>query len=89
MSLKRGLIMMAFVIVFGICFISSLITASNKYEQDINNLRKENKILEDEVARKQRLIESQGKLLEEKDEECNCSWYEEYYYSHVGEDVFE
>ena len=84
------------VVAFGIVLLSLLIVSSDKYEDEISNLRienkklnnenkklnNENKELNDQITEQINAIDS---LLEGNKTECDCSWYEDFYYDHAEE----
>lgn len=59
-----------------------LIISSNKYEDDIAQLKLANKKLEIDNHDLTHTVET---LKSEKDAECNCGWYEDFYYDHAEE----
>lgn len=65
-----------------ITLIVALIISSNKYEETINNLKLENKKLE---YNNHELINSVEILQNEKEDRCNCGWYQDFYYEHAAE----
>ena len=66
---------------------------SNKYEDDIARLEIENKKLNYELITKRKDNEMMGYAIEnlqaqvdgKKAVECDCSWYEGFYYEHMEE----
>lgn len=62
--------------------ISCLIISSNKYEDDIAQLKLQNKKLE---YNNKELMNSVEILLNDKEAECHCGWYEDFYYEHAEE----
>ena len=82
-----SVIMLCFVI------IGCLILISNKYEDDIARLEIENKKLNHELITKRKDNEMMGYAIEnlqaqvdgKKAVECDCSWYEDFYYEHSAE----
>lgn len=55
---------------------------SNKYEDEITKLKLENKKLE---YNNHELKNSVEILLNDKEAECHCGWYEDFYYEHMEE----
>ena len=55
---------------------------SNKYEDEITKLKLENKKLE---YNNHELKNSVEILLNDKEAECHCGWYEDFYYEHAEE----
>lgn len=73
--------------VMSIIVIPILISLSNKYEDEINELKLENKKL---IYNNKELKNSVEILQNSCDSVCNCSWYEDFYYEHAEEvGVFE
>ena len=82
------------VVAFGTVLLSLLIVSSDKYEDEISNLRIENKKLDNEnkklnnenkelnhqITEQINAIES---LLENNKTECDCGWYEDFYYENA------
>ena len=74
------------IIIFGIGY-------SNRYEDDIARLEIENKKLNHELITKRKDNEMMGYAIEnlqaqvdgKKAVECDCSWYEDFYYEHMEE----
>lgn len=66
-----GLFLSIIILCFAI--IGCLILSSNKYEDDISKLKSENSELKHNIE-----------ILQRK-QECNCEWYENFYYEHAGE----
>lgn len=74
------------IIIFGIGY-------SNRYEDDIARLEIENKKLNHELITKRKDNEMMGYAIEnlqaqvdgKKAVECDCSWYEDFYYEHSAE----
>lgn len=83
------------VVAFGIVLLSLLIVSSDKYEDEISNLRVENKKLNNENKKLNNenkelnhqiteQINAIDSLLENKVEcECDCGWYEDFYYENA------
>lgn len=82
------------VVAFGIVLLSLLIVSSDKYEDEISNLRlenkklnyknndlnNENKELNYQITEQINAIDS---LLENNKTKCDCSWYEDFYYENA------
>ena len=74
------------IIIFGIGY-------SNRYEDDIARLEIENKKLNHELITKRKDNEMMGYAIEnlqaqvdgKKAVECDCGWYEDFYYEHAEE----
>lgn len=62
--------------------IGTLILSSNRYEDTINNLKLENKKLE---YNNKELKNSVEILQNERESECHCGWYKDFYYEHADE----
>ena len=72
------------IIILGFTIIGCLIIVSNKYENDIAKLQRENKKLE---YTNKELINSIEVLNTELNNayDCDCEWYEDFYYEHSAE----
>ena len=62
--------------------ITTLILSSNRYEDQINDLKLENKKLE---YNNKELKNSVEILQNERESECHCGWYQDFYYEHAEE----
>lgn len=62
--------------------ITTLILSSNHYEDQINSLKLENKKLE---YNNKELKNSVEILQNERESECHCGWYQDFYYEHAEE----
>ena len=90
---ERILAILVVIALFGLLSIGLLILSSNKYEDDIARLEIENKKLKYELITKRKDNEMMGYVIEnlqaqvdeKKAVECNCSWYEDFYYEHMKE----
>ena len=82
------------VVAFGIVLLSLLIISSNKYEDEISNLKVENKKLNNENKKLNNenkelnhqiteQINAIDSLLEGNKAECDCGWYEDFYYENA------
>ena len=75
------------VVAFGIVLLSLLIVSSDKYEDEISNLRVENGKLNNENKELNHQITEQinaiDSLLENNKTECDCGWYEDFYYENA------
>lgn len=81
--LKDRLVVLLFIILMlGSLTIFMLIVSSNKYEDDIAQLKLANKKLEIDNHDLKHTIEI---LKSEKEAECNCGFYEDFYYDHAEE----
>ena len=81
--LKDRLVVLLFIILMlGSLTIFMLIVSSNKYEDEITKLKLENKKLE---YNNHELKNSVEILLNDKEAECHCGWYEDFYYEHAEE----
>lgn len=81
--LKDRLVVLLFVIlILGSMMIFMLIVSSNKYEDELSKLKLENKKLE---YNNKELTNSVEILLNDKEAECHCGWYEDFYYDHAEE----
>lgn len=67
-------------IVLAVLYIVSLIEMSNKYDDELAKLKIENKKLQHQNTEYKLAVES---LLDGV--ECNCGWYEDFYYEHAEE----
>ena len=97
--LKDRLVVLLFIILMlGSLTIFMLIVSSNKYEDEISNLRVENKKLNNENKKLNNenkelnhqiteQINAIDSLLEgnKAECECDCGWYEDFYYEHAEE----
>ena len=88
--IKNNLLGLLIVVVaFGIVLLSLLIVSSDKYEDEISNLRIENKKLTNENKELNHQITEQinaiDSLLENNKTQCDCGWYEDFYYEHAEE----
>ena len=72
------------IIILGFAIIGSLIITSNKYENDIAKLQRENKKLE---YTNKELINSIEVLNTELNNayDCDCGFFEDFYYEHAEE----
>lgn len=81
--LKDRLVVLLFIIlILGSMMIFMLIVSSNKYEDELSKLKLENKKLE---YNNHELINSVETLKSEKETECNCGFYEDFYYQYADE----
>ena len=79
-----GLLITIFLV--GILSLVLLIITSNKYEDDIARLEIENKKLEYRNKELMASVEAlQTQLNNAYDIQCDCSWYEDFYYEHSSE----
>lgn len=72
------------IIILSLTIIGCLILSSNKYEDEITKLKEENKKLE---YNNKELINSVEVLHTQLNNayDCECGWYEEFYYEHADE----
>lgn len=70
------------ILVFIIIIFLLLIMQSNKYEDEIYNLKLKNKKLE---YNNKELKNSVEILQNSCESMCNCSWYKDFYYEHAAE----
>ena len=81
--LKDRLVVLLFIILMlGCLTIFMLIVSSNKYEDEITKLKLENKKLE---YNNHELKNSVEILQNQKENQCHCGWYEDFYYDHAEE----
>ena len=81
--LKDRLVVLLFVIlILGSMMIFMLIASSNKYEDELSKLKLENKKLE---YNNHELKNSVEILQNERESECHCGWYQDFYYEHAEE----
>lgn len=79
--IKNKLVILLLIeLLFGVMMIGCLIITSNKYEETLAYLQEENKKLEYKNKRLMHNIE-----LLQTDKDCDCEWYEAFYYEHAEE----
>lgn len=87
------LVVMGLILYTALMLIICGIGFSNKYEDDIARLEIENKKLNHELITKRKDNEMMGYAIEnlqsqvdgKKAVECDCAWYEDFYYEHAEE----
>ena len=87
------LVVMGLILYTALMLIICGIGFSNKYEDDIARLEIENKKLNHELITKRKDNEMMGYAIEnlqaqvdgKKAVECDCAWYEDFYYEHMEE----
>lgn len=82
MKTKNLIYILVLTLMISIPVIGTLIFSSNRYEDKINDLKLENKKLE---YNNKELTNSVEILLNDKEAECHCGWYEDFYYEHSEE----
>lgn len=82
MKTKNLIFILIMTLMITIPVIGTLILSSNRYEDIINNLKLENKKLE---YNNKELTNSVEVLKNEREEQCHCSWYQDFYYEHAAE----
>lgn len=69
-------------VILGILFVIMFLTQENKIKDLKNKLR----VQEEQLKYKDEVIESQVKtLIENRNNDCYCGWYEDFYYEHSAE----
>lgn len=87
------LVVMGLILYTALMLIICGIGFSNRYEDDIARLEIENKKLNHELITKRKDNKMMGYAIEnlqaqvdgKKAVECDCSWYEDFYYEHMEE----
>lgn len=79
---ERLIAILVVMIILAFTIISCLIISSNKYEDELAEVRLENKKLE---YNNKELMNSVEILLNDKEAQCHCGWYEDFYYEHAEE----
>lgn len=74
--IKWLLLVLLLLLFFTVC----LFIIDNKYEEKLFQLNKDNQNYKATIKEQQNLISSYVKKLKQKCEECDCSWYEDFYY---------
>lgn len=82
MKTKNLIYILILTLMIAIPVIGTLIISSNRYEDQINSLKLENKKLE---YNNHELKNSVEILQKEKEEQCHCGWYQDFYYEHAAE----
>lgn len=82
MKTKNLIFILIMTLMITIPVITTLILSSNHYEDTINNLKLENKKLE---YNNKELKNSVEVLQNERESECHCGWYKDFYYEHADE----
>ena len=82
MKTKNLIYILILTLMIAIPVIGTLIFSSNRYEDKINDLKLENKKLE---YNNKELKNSVEILQKEKEEQCHCGWYQDFYYEHAAE----
>lgn len=82
MKTKNLIFILIMTLMITIPVIGTLILSSNRYEDTINNLKLENKKLE---YNNHELKNSVEILQNEREEQCHCGWYQDFYYEHAAE----
>ncbi len=82
MKTKNLIYILILTLMISIPVIGTLILSSNRYEDTINNLKLENKKLE---YNNKELKNSVEILQKERENECHCGWYQDFYYEHAKE----
>lgn len=82
MKTKNLIYILILTLMIAIPVIGTLIFSSNRYEDKINDLKLENKKLE---YNNHELKNSVEILQNERESECHCGWYEDFYYEHAEE----
>lgn len=82
MKTKNLIYILIMTLMISIPVITTLILSSNHYEDQINALKLENKKLE---YNNKELKNSVEILQKEKEEQCHCGWYQDFYYEYAEE----
>lgn len=82
MKTKNLIYILILTLMIAIPVIATLILSSNRYEDQINSLKLENKKLE---YNNKELTNSVEILQNEREEQCHCGWYQDFYYEHAEE----
>ena len=82
MKTKNLIYILILTLMIAIPVIGTLIFSSNRYEDKINDLKLENKKLE---YNNKELKNSVEILQNERESECHCGWYQDFYYEHAEE----
>lgn len=82
MKTKNLIFILIMTLMITIPVITTLILSSNHYEDQINALKLENKKLE---YNNKELTNSVEILQNERESECHCGWYQDFYYEHADE----
>lgn len=82
MKTKNLIFILILTLMISIPVIETLILSSNRYEDQINSLKLENKKLE---YNNKELKNSVEILQNERENECHCGWYQDFYYEHAEE----
>ena len=81
MKTKNLIYILILTLMIAIPVIGTLIFSSNRYEDKINDFKLENKKLE---YNNRELKNSVEILQNEKEDRCNCGWYQDFYYEHAN-----
>lgn len=82
MKTKNLIYILILTLMIFIPVITTLILSSNHYEDQMNALKLENKKLE---YNNHELKNSVEILQNERESECHCGWYQDFYYEHAAE----
>lgn len=80
MKTKNLIFILIMTLMITIPVITTLILSSNHYEDELSNLKLENKKLEHKVQSLNYTIETISSGYE-----CDCGWYQDFYYEHAEE----
>lgn len=80
MKTKNLIFILILTLMISIPVIGTLILSSNRYEDQINSLKLENKKLEYNNKELKNSVE----ILQNKTD-CDCDWYIDFYYEHANE----
>ena len=82
MKTKNLIYILILTLMISIPVLATLILSSNRYEDELSNLKLENKKLE---YNNKELKNSVEILQNEREEQCHCGWYQDFYYEHAEE----
>lgn len=82
MKTKNLIFILIMTLMISVPVIGTLILSSNRYEDQINSLKLENKKLE---YNNKELKNSVEILQNESEDQCHCGWYQDFYYEHAEE----